>query len=310
MTADREGNYQNLDSILIWKDGKLVFEMYNRHGRVDGPHYVMSVTKTLTSLTFARAIELGLFAMTDLDKPIIDFMPDIDRAKIQSGVESITIRNALMMKSGLRFENPREVNTLGNNHKKQAYFQKLFELTSPVTETSKTYKYTGIDPSMVMMLIDIKTDSDVQQFIKDEIINKLKLSYVWENQSCGLPKCGAGSSFTSRSLVKLGVTVLNGGSHEGKQLFSRDYINKIMDPGKGAGYFYFFHNRSVGVSKPEINFFSGIGAGGQYMAIFPELNLVAVATAHNEKANNLPLKAIVDHLLPLFSTDIAKNQSN
>ena len=310
LMADREGNYQNLDSILIWKDGKLVFEMYNRHGRVDGPHYVMSVTKTLTSLTLARAIELGLFAMTDLDKPIIDFMPDIDRAKIQSGVESITIRNALMMKSGLRFENPKEINTLGDNHKKQAYFQKLFELTSPVTEASKTYKYTGVDPSMVMMLIDIKTDDDVQQFIKDEIINKLKLSYVWENQSCGLPKCGAGSSFTSRSLVKLGVTVLNGGSHEGKQLFSRDYINKIMDPSKGTGYFYFFHNRSVGVSKPEINFFSGIGAGGQYMAIFPELNLVAVATAHNEKANNLPLKAIVDHLLPLFSTDIAKNQSN
>ena len=310
LMADRDGNYQNLDSILIWKDGKLVFEMYNRHGRVDGPHYVMSVTKTLTSLTLARAIELGLFAMTDLDKPIIDFMPDIDRAKIQSGVESITIRNALMMKSGLRFDNPKEINTLGDSHKKQAYFQKLFELTSPVTETSKTYKYTGIDPSMVMMLIDIKTDSDVQQFIKDEIINKLKLSYVWENQSCGLPKCGAGSSFTSRSLVKLGVTVLNGGSHEGKQLFSRDYINKIMDPSKGAGYFYFFHNRSVGVSKPEINFFSGIGAGGQYMAIFPELNLVAVATAHDEKANNLPLKAIVDHLLPLFSTDIAKNQSN
>ena len=310
LMADRAGNYQNLDSILIWKDGKLVFEMYNRHGRVNGPHYVMSVTKTMTSLALARAIELGLFAMTDLDKPIIEFMPEIDRAKIQPGVESITVRNALMMKSGLRFENPKEINRLGDNYKKQAYFQKLFELTSPITEASKTYKYTGVDPSMIMMLIDIKTDSDVQQFIKKEIITKLNLSCVWEDQRCGLPKCGAGSSFTSRSLVKLGVVVLSGGSHEGKQLFSRDYINKIMDPSKGAGYFYFFHNRSVGTSKPEINFFSGIGAGGQYMAIFPELNLVAVATAHNEKANNLPLKAIVDHLLPLFSTDIAKNQSN
>ena len=298
--ADNAGNYQNLDSILIWKDGKLVFEMYNRRGRVDAPHYAMSVTKTLTSLTLARAIQLGLFKMTDLDKPIIDFMPEIDRTKVQPGVESITLRNALMMKSGLRFENPKEIITLGNNHKKQAYFQKLFEITSPVTEESKTYKYTGIDPSMIMMLIDIKTDSNVQQFIKKEIVNELKLSYVWEDQSCGLPKCGAGSSFTSRSLVKLGVVVLNGGSHEGKQLFSRDYINKIMDPSKGAGYYYFFHNRSVGTSKPEINFFSGIGAGGQYMAIFPELNLVAVATAHNEKATNLPLKAIVNHLLPLF----------
>ena len=148
----------------------------------------------------------------------------------------------------------------------------------------------------------------MQKFIKQEIADKLKLNYVWEDQSCGLPKCGAGSNFTSRSLIKLGTTVLKGGSHDGKQLFSRDYIDHVLDPDKGAGYFYFFHNRSVGTATPEINYFSGVGAGGQYMSIFPELNLVAVATAHNKKSINLPLKAIVEHLLPLFSADIGRNQ--
>ncbi|MDC3225088.1 serine hydrolase, partial [Mariniblastus sp.] len=276
--------------------------MYNRRGRVDAPHYAMSVTKTLTSLTLARAIQLGIFKMTDLDKPIIDFMPEIDRTKIQTGVDSITLRNALMMKSGLRFPDPKAIFTLGKDFKRQAYFQKLFEITSPVTEASKEYKYSGVDPSMIMMLIDIKTDSNVQKFIKKEIADRLGLSYVWENQNCGIPKCGAGSSLTSRSLIKLGMAVLNGGTHDGQQLFSRAYIDQVMDPSKGAGYFYFFHNRSVGTSNPEINFFSGIGAGGQYMSIFPKLNLVAVATAHNKKSINLPLKAIVDHLLPLFST--------
>lgn len=308
IAADEAGEYQDLDSILIWQDGKLVFEMYNRRGRVDAPHYAMSVTKTITSLTLARAIQLGIFEMTDLDKPIIDFMPEINRTKIQSGVDSITLRNALMMKSGLRFKDPKVVNTLGRDFKKQAYFQKLFEITAPVTEASKQYKYTGVDPSMIMMLIDIKTDSNVQKFIKQEIADKLKLNYVWEDQSCGLPKCGAGSNFTSRSLIKLGTTVLKGGSHDGKQLFSRDYIDHVLDPDKGAGYFYFFHNRSVGTATPEINYFSGVGAGGQYMSIFPELNLVAVATAHNKKSINLPLKAIVEHLLPLFSADIGRNQ--
>lgn len=308
IAADEAGQYQDLDSILIWQNGKLIFEMYNRRGRVDAPHYAMSVTKTITSLTLARAIQLGIFKMNDLDKPIIDFMPEINRTKIQSGVDSITLRNALMMKSGLRFKDPKVVNTLGRDFKKQAYFQKLFELTAPVSEASKEYKYTGVDPSMIMMLIDIKTDSNVQKFIKDEIANKLRLNYVWEDQSCGIPKCGAGSSFTSRSLVKLGIAVLKGGMHDGEQLFSQDYIAQVMDPKKGAGYFYFFHNRSIGNPTPEINFFSGIGAGGQYMSIFPELNLVAVATAHNKKSINLPLKAIVDHLLPLVSSDMGKNQ--
>jgi CubicO group peptidase (beta-lactamase class C family) len=100
---DKAGKYQNLDSLLLWKDGKLIFEMYNRGGRVDGPHYAMSVTKTLTSVTLARAIQLGLLGMDDLDKPVISFMPQIDRSKVGSGIESITLRNVLFMKSGLRF---------------------------------------------------------------------------------------------------------------------------------------------------------------------------------------------------------------
>ena len=93
VAADRQGSFANLDSLLLWHNGKLLFEYYNRRGRVDGPHYAMSVTKTMTSLTLARAIELRLLAMSDLDKPVIDFMPEIDRSTIQSGVETITLRD-------------------------------------------------------------------------------------------------------------------------------------------------------------------------------------------------------------------------
>ena len=73
-----------------------------------------------------------------------------------------------------------------------------------------------------------------------------------------------------------------------------------MDTGKGQGYFYYFHNRRKGSTGGKINFISGIGAGGQYMATFPDLNLVLVATAHNKKAIGLPLQAAMEHLIPLF----------
>ena len=101
---DKAGKYDKLDSLLLWKDGKLIFEMYTRKGRVDLPHYTMSVTKTVTSMLLARFIQLGLLKMGDLDKPIIDFMPEIDRSKIQPGVDGITLRDALFMKSGIRFK--------------------------------------------------------------------------------------------------------------------------------------------------------------------------------------------------------------
>lgn len=300
LADDKVGKYSNLDSILIWKDGKLLFEMYNRRGRVNGPHYAMSVTKTLTSVTLARAIQLGFMSMDDLDKPIISFMPEIDVSKIQSGVETITLRDVLFMKSGLRFESKRVEQELGAKYSKQQYFQKLFENTAPVTPESKTYKYTGTDPSMIMMIIDIKVPGTAQQFIAREIGERFGAIYCWDDQNCGLPKCGAGSNFTSRSLLKIGTAIIQDGKFNGEQLLSADYVRLIMAPKAKEGYYYYFHNRSKKSGERKVKLISGIGAGGQYMATFPELNIVAVATAHNVKAIALPLQAILEHLLPLF----------
>ena len=53
-------------------------------------------------------------------------------------------------------------------------------------------------------------------------------------------------------------------------------------------------------ASKEVYMISGIGAGGQYMATFPELNIVAIATAHNKGQIGLPLQAILQHLVPLF----------
>jgi CubicO group peptidase (beta-lactamase class C family) len=300
LADDKAGKYSNLDSILLWKDGRLMFEMYNRRGRVDGPHYAMSITKTLTSLTLARAIQLGLLNINDLDKPVISFLPEINRSRIKPGVETITLRNALYMESGLRFPAKNFAKSLGEEHPRQGYFQGLFEHTEPVTPASKQFKYTGTDPSMIMMIIDILAPGTAQEFIAREVAGKIGASYCWDDQACGIPKCGAGSSFTSRSLLKFGIAVIQGGKYNGRQFLSEDYVKLIMDRKKGEGYFYHFHNRRKKAAGNDIYMISGIGAGGQYLATFPELNIVAIATAHNKGQIGLPLQAVLEHLVPLF----------
>ena len=297
---DKAGKYSNLDSILLWKDGRLIFEMYNRRGRVDGPHYSMSITKTLTSITLARAIQVGLLRMNDLDKPVISFMPQIDRSKIRPGVETITVRDALSMKSGLRFPDKNFARALDGKYQRQKFFQMLFENTEPVTPEKKQYRYTGTDPSMIMMIVDILAPGTAQDFIAREVAGKVGAVYHWDNQPCGLPKCGAGSSFTARSLLKFGIMLIQGGRYGNQQLLSADYLKLVMNKQEGEGYFYHFHNRHKKAAGRRVHMVSGIGAGGQYMAAFPALNIVAVATAHNKGKIGLPLQAILEHLVPLF----------
>jgi CubicO group peptidase (beta-lactamase class C family) len=297
---DQAGKFANLDSLLLWKDGKLIFEMYNRRGRIDGPHYAMSVTKTMTSVTLARAIQLRLLNMKDLDKPVVEFLSAIDRSKIKPGVETITLRDALFMRSGLRFPSKTFAYSLGNKYHRQKHFQQLFENTTPITSDSKEYKYTGTDPSLIMMIIDLRAKGTSQEFFDREVAEKFGAIYCWDNQGCGIPKCGAGSNFTSRSFLKIGTAIAQGGKYKGEQLLSGEYVNEIMDTNKGEGYFYYFHNRKKRSPDNKVNFISGIGAGGQYMSIFPKLNLVMVATSHNKGKIGAPLEAVLDHLIPLF----------
>jgi CubicO group peptidase (beta-lactamase class C family) len=238
--------------------------------------------------------------MKDLDKPVVEFLSAIDRSKIKPGVETITLRDALFMRSGLRFPSKTFAYSLGNKYHRQKHFQQLFENTTPITSDSKEYKYTGTDPSLIMMIIDLRAKGTSQEFFDREVAEKFGAIYCWDNQGCGIPKCGAGSNFTSRSFLKIGTAIAQGGKYKGEQLLSGEYVNEIMDTNKGEGYFYYFHNRKKRSPDNKVNFISGIGAGGQYMSIFPKLNLVMVATSHNKGKIGAPLEAVLDHLIPLF----------
>jgi len=238
--------------------------------------------------------------MKGLDKPVVDFLPAIDRSKIKRGVETITLRDALFMKSGLRFPTKTYAYSLGDKYHRQKHFQKLFENTAPIKPSNKSYKYTGTDPSLIMMIIDLQAKGTSQEFFAKEVAKKFGAIYCWGNQGCGIPKCGAGSNFTSRSLLKIGTAIAQGGKYNGEQLLSAEYVKEVMDTQKGEGYFYFFHNRKKRSPDNKVNFISGIGAGGQYMSIFPKLNLVMAATSHNKGKIGAPLEAVLDHLIPLF----------
>lgn len=68
--ADPSKNPKNgkTDSLLIAYQGKLLFESYFRRGRINYPHYQMSITKSYTAYAIGRAIQLG-HLFTDQSRP-------------------------------------------------------------------------------------------------------------------------------------------------------------------------------------------------------------------------------------------------
>ncbi len=87
LADDKAGKYSNLDSSILWQDGRLIFEMSNRRGRVDGPHYAMSITQTLTSITLVGSTAISVMTRSRIAPGVISsftstpFLPHPIRSK-------------------------------------------------------------------------------------------------------------------------------------------------------------------------------------------------------------------------------------
>ncbi len=124
--------------------------------------------------------------------------------------------------------------------------------------------------------------------------------YHWEHAICGMPKSAAGSSILSRDMLKFGQLILNKGKWNGQQLIPEAYLVRATTPSQineHYGFFWWVEDFTVG--GKTYHSFQGRGAGGQFIFMFPELDLVAVVTSHNRGMGDT-LKTLPQRIIPAF----------
>lgn len=302
------GRHGEVDSLLIHHDGRLVFESYYRRGRANYPHYQMSITKSYTALALGRAIQLGHLKMSDLDRPVLDFLTKVERSSLAAGAETITLGDALNMHSGIRVDKQTVAALRKSPHvlKGQGQIQAYLENTSPITAKSKQYKYQSSDPSIVMQVIEAAVPGTAREFIDNELLGPMGISnFGWQDDVSGLLKSAAGSSMRSRDMIKWGMLVQSGGMWDGERLIPSDFVRKAtskihINP-QDTSYGYFWWRNSVEVDGQVHDVKSGRGAGGQFILMIDELNLVIAITSHNKGMGKM-LKTAPVRIIPAFTS--------
>jgi CubicO group peptidase (beta-lactamase class C family) len=117
---------------------------------------------------------------------------------------------------------------------------------------------------------------------------------AWENDVSGL---------RSRDMLKCGLLALAKRKWQGEQLIPAAFVERATSPislGYGKSYYGFFW----WVEDPEVggktyHCVEGRGAGGQFIFAYPELDLIAVITAHQEGMSNM-LTTAPSRILPSF----------
>lgn len=320
------GQYGEFDSLLIAHNDKLVFESYYSRGRVDLPHPQASATKTYTAMALGRAIQLGFLTMADLDKPLISFFDALDPDQFVEGAELITLHNALTMTTGIRIpeeqladfrQNPEQI-----EGRKQV--QALLEHSAAITTESQSFLYGGDGPDLVMQVIDAVAPGSAKDFIEDELLEKMGISfdrldqmgityYDWRTAPSGLPDSGSAATMRSRDMVKWGMLIAGNGKWNGQQLVPEAFIDRatsmVIDTGDddifgggpnvfNQGYGYFMWNADLRHGDKTYYSASAQGGAGQFIILIEELDLVVVATANEPAPSTLQMTA--ERILPAF----------
>jgi CubicO group peptidase (beta-lactamase class C family) len=240
----------------------------------------------------------------------VHFLNDIKSGMLTPGADQITLHQTMHMTSGIRMSNKNieEIILQPKLLLGQGHIQAYLQFSAPISPHPRPYKYQPSDPSITMQVLESVVTGSAKKFIKDELLRPMGISnYGWQEDVSGFPKAAAGASMLSRDMIKMGLLILSRGKWKGIQHIPESFLEIATSPlvqtneENFYGYFWWSQTREINGKKYPI--IQGRGAGGQFIFVFPSLDLVVTATAHNKGMGRM-LKELPEAIAPSFVQEL------
>ncbi|MFZ5724369.1 MAG: serine hydrolase domain-containing protein [Pseudomonadota bacterium] len=250
LAADTAALMPQYTSLLVIKDGYLVFESYHSPDGgttvidADTKQSLWSVTKSVMSMTFGTAWTRGDLLAADLDARIEDVFPlQVGDLAADAGQRDITLRDTLQMRSGLRWneawdftlESPLfyndpacpdddEVTVCTVLHRAQTY--------APGT----VWNYSTWDSYLAAGFFRQLTGTPLRDYAGTHLFAPLGIDYSavddWANwpTSSDYTFGGALLVLTSRDMARLGLLMLYDGQWDGARILSPEWLELSLTP--------------------------------------------------------------------------------
>jgi CubicO group peptidase (beta-lactamase class C family) len=252
----RAADAAHSDALLVLVDGKLVCEEYFGHPR--GPIETMSVTKSFVSLAIGLLLAEG--KISSVDEPLQRWFPEF----AQGPKATMTLRHVLTHTSGL--DHRPAAGVLMQQEDRLAYVRAL-----PVVEPAgKTFSYNNEAVQLLSGVIESAAKKPVDAYLDEKLFTPLGIrDWTWAKDKRGNVATFWGLALPARDLAKVGLLLLRGGRHEGRDIVPSAWIKESTRPAReGApnGYLWWVHDDG----------FRADGWLGQYLVVYPKLGLVGV----------------------------------
>jgi CubicO group peptidase (beta-lactamase class C family) len=261
----------NIHSLLVIKNNHVVLDASFHPFKNTYEHDLASVTKSITSLLIGIAIDKKFIKSEN--EPIINFFPEY---KIKNDtLQTVTIRDLLNMSSGFQCswnEGEQELRKMRNSEDWVKFMLSLPFSNKPDAQ----FSYCSGNYYLLSEILQRATKMSCHDFAKTYLFKPLDFgkSY-WLANYKGVNNGWGDLHISIYDFAKIGYLVLNNGLWNGKQVISKQWIEKIKPLHKIDGTESYGYGWWLDSENPDA--IQAIGRGGQRLFVFKNSNMV-VAT--------------------------------
>jgi CubicO group peptidase (beta-lactamase class C family) len=286
-----ERTYTN--SLLILKDGRIVYERYRNHTSPQTKFLSMSMAKSITSILVGIALDEG--SIRSLDDQIITYVPELRG----SAYDGVTIRNAIDMKTGVDRSDGDQLKpgSTGAAMREQVLIRNLRPAAEEALLVKRkappggSFDYSTLNTTVLGWVLEKATRQPLLNYTSDKLWSRLgaEADAFWMMSGTGpatRPFNGLGFNATLRDYGRLGMMMLNDGKVGRTQIVSKKWVDESVggqhvptSPGSSTGYKHFWW------TVPGSSAYMAVGLQGQYIYVDPASRTVVVKLSYEPLSN-------------------------
>ena len=307
--------YSNMAGMVIFKNGKSVYENYYNGYTKANRFHIFSVTKSIVSILLGIALDRGY--IDSVEQKVLEFYPEYTVKRGEKTIQSITIRDMLTMTVPYKY--------MFNPYIK--YFTSMDWVKFSLDKLGGKgqigkFRYAPlIGPDILSGILVKVTGQSVLDFAKEKLFAPLGINVEksiifrngeeqlafskatdisgWAASPTGINTAGWGLTLSPVDMVKIGQLFLNKGIWNGKRIISEKWVaestseqSRWKQRNLPYGYLWWVIERDNG--------YAAMGDGGNIIYVSPEKNMVvAIASLFQPRAKDR-IEFVKNYVEPIF----------